>query len=53
MNWMTVIKEEIKMDAPLKTYMESYKEYINGYKHYKSERAAHKSPNAAKRESAK
>lgn len=50
---MAIIKEESRMDAPHKTYLEMYKEYIEGYKQYKMERAANHIVAAPKLEYAK
>lgn len=33
-----IIKEENRMDAPAKTYLQMYLDYINGYKQYKKEK---------------
>lgn len=34
----TMIKEETRMDAPAKNYLQMYKDHINGYKQYKMEK---------------
>ncbi|MFP8782840.1 hypothetical protein [Planococcus plakortidis] len=34
-----IVKEEMAMEIPNKTYLKTYEEYINGYKQYKLEKA--------------
>lgn len=35
-----VIKEEKRMDGPVKTYLERYQEFLGGYKQFKMEKEA-------------
>lgn len=34
-----IVKEEMTMEIPNKTYLQTYEEHINGYKQYKLEKA--------------
>ncbi|WP_434399797.1 hypothetical protein M1Q06_12415 [Planococcus sp. 11815] len=35
-----IVKEEMTMEIPNKTYLQTYKEHIDGYKQYKLEKLA-------------
>ena len=35
-----IVKEEMTMEIPNKTYLQTYKEHIDGYKKYKLEKLA-------------
>ncbi|MBU9673908.1 hypothetical protein KQ939_16420 [Planococcus sp. CP5-4] len=35
-----IVKEEMTMEIPKKTYLQTYKEHIDGYKKYKLEKLA-------------
>lgn len=35
-----IVKEEMTMEIPNKTYLQTYKEYLDGYKQYKLEKLA-------------
>lgn len=37
-----IVKEEMTMEIPNKTYLQTYKDYIDGYKQYKLEKLAPK-----------
>lgn len=35
-----IVKEEMTMEIPNKTYLQTYKEHLDGYKQYKLEKLA-------------
>ncbi len=35
-----IVKEEMTMEIPNKTYLQTYKDYVDGYKQYKLEKLA-------------
>lgn len=35
-----LVKEELTMEIPYKTYLQTYEDHVNGYKQYKLEKAA-------------